>query len=69
MSASARGIGERAVEIAAGHLRVEDPEVGLLLSAPELQPSSEELEKFQRAGAVNIVAAIIETLRERERGP
>ena len=70
MSRSARGIGERAVEIGARQLREEDPEVALLLSAPKLPLSSEELEKFQRAGAVKIVADMSEELRERkELGP
>ena len=60
----------RAVEIGARQLREEDPEVALLLSAPKLPLSSEELEKFQRAGAVKIVADMSEELRERkELGP
>jgi hypothetical protein len=73
MSPPARGVGERAVEVGATRRRGEgavgDPEIALLQSATKLQPSSDEVVIFERAGAVNIVAAMIETLRERERAP
>jgi hypothetical protein len=73
MSSPALGIGERAAELGARHRRGEgatnDPEVALLHAAPRLQPTSELVAAFQRVGAVNIVAAMIERLRERERGP
>jgi hypothetical protein len=72
MSPFARAIGERAVELGAS-LRgregaAEDPEIALLLSAPELEPSSEQVAIFKGAGAVNVAAQMSETLRERERG-
>ena len=72
MSPFARAIGARAVELGAS-LRgregaAEDPEIALLLSAPELEPSSEQVAIFKGAGAVNVAAQMSETLRERERG-